>query len=45
VASPLTIHRAGATVWCTLDRPPLNLVEPTLIRAVRESFDTLAADR
>src|SRR3989454_5753711 len=39
------IHRAGATVWCTLDRPPLNLFEPTLIRAVRESFDALAADR
>jgi enoyl-CoA hydratase/carnithine racemase len=45
VASPLTIHRAGATVWCTLDRPPLNLFEPTLVRAVRESFDALAADR
>jgi enoyl-CoA hydratase len=45
VASPLTIHRAGATVWCTLDRPPLNLFEPTLIHAVRESFDALAADR
>jgi len=45
VASPLTIHRAGGTVWCTLDRPPLNLFEPTLIRAVRESFDALAADR
>ncbi len=45
MASPLTIHRAGATVWCTLNRPPLNLFEPTLIRAVRESFDALAADR
>jgi len=45
VASPLTIQRAGDTVWCTLDRPPLNLFEPTLIHAVRESFDALAADR
>jgi len=45
VASPLAIHRAGATAWCTLNRPPLNLFEPTLIRAVRESFDALAADR
>lgn len=45
MASPLTIHRVGAAVWCTLDRPPLNLFEPTLIRAVRESFDALAADR
>ena len=42
---PLTIHRAGAAVWCTLDRPPLNLFEPTLIHAVRDSFATLAADR
>jgi enoyl-CoA hydratase/carnithine racemase len=39
------IHRAGDTVWCTLDRPPLNLFEPALIHAVRESFDALAADR
>jgi len=45
VGPPLTIHRAGAAVWCTLDRPPLNLFEPTLIRAVRDSFVTLAADR
>ncbi len=41
----LTVHRAGATVWCTLDRPPLNLLEPGLIRALRETFGTLAADR
>ena len=45
MAAPLTIHRAGATIWCTLDRPPLNLFEPTLIHAVREAFDTLAAAR
>jgi enoyl-CoA hydratase len=45
VASPLTIDRAGPTVWCTLDRPPLNLFEPTLIHALREAFHTLAADR
>jgi enoyl-CoA hydratase/carnithine racemase len=45
VGAPLTIHRAGAVAWCTLERPPLNLFEPTLIRAVRESFDELAADR
>jgi enoyl-CoA hydratase/carnithine racemase len=44
VASPLTIHRAGATTWCTLERPPLNLFEPTLIHALREAFDALAAD-
>jgi enoyl-CoA hydratase len=45
VASPLTIDRAGPTVWCTLERPPLNLFEPTLIHALREAFHTLAADR
>jgi enoyl-CoA hydratase len=45
VAPPLAIQRAGATVWCTLDRPPLNLFEPTLIRAVRDAFVALAADR
>jgi enoyl-CoA hydratase/carnithine racemase len=45
VALPISIQRVGDTVWCTLDRPPLNLFEPALIHAVRESFDTLAADR
>lgn len=45
MASPLTIDRAGPTVWCTLDRPPLNLFEPTLIHALRDAFQTLAADR
>jgi len=45
VGPPLTIHRAGDAVWCTLDRPPLNLFEPTLIHAVRDAFVALAADR
>jgi enoyl-CoA hydratase len=45
VAAPLTLERAGAAVWCTLDRPPLNLFEPTLIRSVRDTFTELAADR
>jgi enoyl-CoA hydratase len=45
VASPLTIDRAGPTVWCTLDRPPLNLFEPILIHALGEAFHMLAADR
>jgi enoyl-CoA hydratase/carnithine racemase len=45
VGAPLTLQRAGAAVWCTLDRPPLNLFEPTLIRAVRDRFAELAADR
>ena len=45
MGSPLAIQRSGGAVWCTLDRPPLNLFEPTLIRAVRDAFDALAADR
>ncbi len=42
---PLTVHRAGDIVWCTLDRPPLNLLEPEMIRALRETFDALRGDR
>ena len=45
MAGALTVHRAGATVWCTIDRPPLNLLEPALIRTLRETFEALAADR
>jgi enoyl-CoA hydratase len=45
VPPPLTLRRDGGTVWCTLDRPPLNLLEPTLIRMLHESFAALAADR
>jgi enoyl-CoA hydratase/carnithine racemase len=45
VSAPLTVERTGAAVWCTLNRPPLNLFEPTLIRAVRDTFAELAADR
>jgi len=45
VGAPLTLKRAGAAVWCTLERPPLNLFEPTLIHAIRDSFTQLAADR
>ena len=45
MAGALTVHRAGATVWCTLDRPPLNLLEPALIRTLRETFEALADDR
>jgi len=45
MAAALALHRTGDTVWCTLDRPPLNLLEPGLIRALRETFDALAADR
>ncbi|MBI4638355.1 MAG: enoyl-CoA hydratase/isomerase family protein [Candidatus Rokubacteria bacterium] len=40
----LSVDRSGAAVWCTLDRPPLNLLEPDLIRSLRDTFDGLARD-
>jgi enoyl-CoA hydratase/carnithine racemase len=40
----LSVERHGGVVWCTLDRPPLNLFEPTLIASLRSTFDSLAAD-
>lgn len=44
-ASPVRVERERGVAWCTLDRPPLNLFEPVLIAAVRETFATLARDR
>jgi enoyl-CoA hydratase len=41
-SSHLRVERLGATVWVTLDRPPLNLLEPALIAALRETFDRLS---
>jgi enoyl-CoA hydratase len=40
----IRVERRGGVVRCTLDRPPLNLLEPGLIAALRATFDTLAAD-
>ncbi len=40
----LGVERRGGVVRCTLDRPPLNLLEPGLIAALRSTFDGLAAD-
>ena len=34
----------GDVVRCTLDRPPLNLLEPGVIAALRDAFDALARD-
>ena len=44
MAATLTVERDGVVVRCTLDRPPLNLLEPDLIRALRDAFRGLAAD-
>ena len=41
---PLRVERAHGVVRCTLDRPPLNLLEPGLIAALRETFGDLARD-
>lgn len=44
MADALTVERADGVVRCTLDRPPLNLFEPGLIRALRDCFRQLAGD-
>jgi enoyl-CoA hydratase len=42
---PLGLERAGGgVVWCTLQRPPLNLLEPSLIAALRRTFAALGRD-
>jgi len=38
------VERRDGVAWCTLDRPPLNLLEPGLIAAIREVFAALATD-
>jgi enoyl-CoA hydratase len=38
------VERRGASAWVTLDRPPLNLLEPGIIRELRDTFDALAGD-
>ena len=40
----VTVRRAGEAAWCTLERPPLNLLEPEIIDALRETFEDLARD-
>jgi enoyl-CoA hydratase/carnithine racemase len=42
--APVDVERAGDTVWCTLARPPLNLLEPGIIEALRGAFLALAGD-
>jgi len=41
---PVLIERTGAVVRCILNRPPLNLFEPTIIHALRRCFTDLASD-
>lgn len=42
--APVRIERAGPVAWCTVDRPPLNLLEPGLIRILGAAFAELGAD-
>ena len=44
MADTLTLERADGIARVTLDRPPLNLLEPGLIRALRDVFRVLAED-
>jgi enoyl-CoA hydratase len=44
MADAVRVRRAGDAAWVTLDRPPLNLFEPGIIQALRETFETLARD-
>jgi enoyl-CoA hydratase len=36
------IDKRGGCAWVTVDRPPLNLLVPGLIRAIRDAFEGLA---
>ena len=38
------VEQRDGCAWVTLDRPPLNLLEPGLIRALRDTFLGLARD-
>jgi len=40
----LHVERRGGCAWVTLDRPPLNLLVPDLLRAIRDAFQDLARD-
>lgn len=42
--SGLRVERARDVAWVTLDRPPLNLLDPDLIAALTEAFAALARD-
>ena len=45
MAAPLLrVERRGAAAWVTLDRPPLNLLVPDLLRAIRDTFQELVRD-
>jgi len=44
MAAPLQCELREGVAWCTLARPPLNLLEPGVIAAIRERFQALGSD-
>ena len=38
----LTVDNRGGCAWVTIDRPPLNLLVPELIRSLRDAVEGLA---
>jgi enoyl-CoA hydratase/carnithine racemase len=44
VDAAVRVERSGGVVRCTLDRPPLNLLEPGVIAALREAVGALGTD-
>ena len=38
------VERRSACAWVTLDRPPLNLIVPEMIRGIKGAFDELRED-
>lgn len=38
------VERRGECAWVTLDRPPLNLIVPEMIRGIKAAFDELRED-
>ena len=44
MAQSLKVEKRNGCAWVTLDRPPLNLLAPELILALRDGFEGLARD-
>jgi enoyl-CoA hydratase/carnithine racemase len=44
-APVLTVENRAGCAWVTLNRPPLNLIDPELIAALRDAFDGLRRNR
>ena len=44
MGEPVLVERRGNVAWCTLDQPPLNLLDAKLIGAIHAAFTALAAD-